>query len=165
MKTLKVTTESPEETRHLGTGLAKALKGGEVILLCGRLGAGKTCLTQGIAWGLGIQEYVRSPTFVLISEYQGRLTLYHMDLYRLDDVMEIEELGLDDYIYRDGVSVIEWAEKALSLLPQESLLVNIEFAGADRRVFTLEARGKRHKAILDQLAPLGLERLAASKGG
>ncbi len=165
MSPIKVTTESPEETQRLGIELAKALEGGEVILLTGGLGVGKTCLTQGIAWGLGVQEYARSPTFVLISEYQGRLTLYHIDLYRLDDLLEISDLGLDDYLYGDGVCVIEWAEKAISLLPRESLMVRIDFAGADRRDLTLEARGERHQAILDRLPALGSERPSVPKGG
>ena len=154
--TIKIVTESPEETQQLGVELAKTLKGGEVFLLSGGLGAGKTCLTQGIAWGLGVQEYARSPTFVLISEYQGRLTLYHIDLYRLDDVREIGGLGLEEYLYSDGVCIIEWAEKASPILPEEGLRIVIGFAGASRRLLTLDSLGERHQGILDQLSIAGL---------
>ncbi|MFQ5933243.1 MAG: tRNA (adenosine(37)-N6)-threonylcarbamoyltransferase complex ATPase subunit type 1 TsaE, partial [Dehalococcoidia bacterium] len=164
VKRLETTTHSPEETQRLGASLAKALKGGDILLLSGELGAGKTCLTQGIAWGLGIREHARSPTFVLISEYQGHLPLYHIDLYRLDDLMEIDDLGLDEYLYGDGVCVIEWAEKADSILPEDGLWVRIEVTATTSRAFTLEARGPRHEAVLDKLSLRDLGQ-KASLGG
>ncbi|OGN90046.1 MAG: tRNA (adenosine(37)-N6)-threonylcarbamoyltransferase complex ATPase subunit type 1 TsaE, partial [Chloroflexi bacterium RBG_13_46_9] len=88
-------------------------------LLVGQLGAGKTCLTQGIAWGLGIEEYTLSPSFVIMRELHGSLPLYHMDFYRLDNINEIADLGLDDYLYGRGVCVIEWAEKGMDILPDD----------------------------------------------
>ncbi len=152
MDTLQVTTTTPEETQQLGRALGEALEGGEALLMTGELGAGKTCLTLGIALGLGVVEYARSPTFVLIAEYQGRMTLYHIDLYRLDDILEMEDLGLQEYFDRGDVCVVEWAEKAGPLLPQENLAIKIDVAGIDKRTITLEARGQRHQALLDRLS-------------
>ena len=152
MDTLQVTTTTPEETQQLGRALGAALEGGEALLMTGELGAGKTCLTQGIAWGLGVMEYARSPTFVLIAEYQGRMTLYHIDLYRIDDILEMEDLSLEEYFDRGGVCVVEWAEKAEPLLPPENLAIKIDVDGADNRTITLEARGQRHQTLLDRLS-------------
>lgn len=152
MKILRATTTTPEETQHLGRALGEALEGGEALLMTGELGAGKTCLTQGIAWGLGVGEYARSPTFVLIAEYQGRMTLYHIDLYRLDDIREMEDLGLEEYFERGGVCVVEWAEKAGPILPSENLAIKIDVDGVDMRTITLEARGQRHQALLNRLS-------------
>ncbi len=163
LKSITITTNSPEETQQLGKDLAAAFMGGEVILLTGGLGAGKTCLTQGLAWGLGVQEHARSPTFVLISEYRGRLTLYHVDLYRLDDIYEIEDLGLDDHLGGHGVCVIEWAEKAAPLLPQENLAVTLQVAGPSRRIITLAGCGKRYQDLLERLASLGSKMRAAKE--
>ena len=163
MKKKLIATSSPEETQQLGRGLAQHFKGGEVLLLSGTLGAGKTCLTQGIAWGLGIREHARSPTFVLASEYQGRLTLYHLDLYRLDDLMEIDDLGLDEYLFGKGVCVIEWAEKGRGVLPEEGLTIRIEVKGENDRDFTIEARGERYEQLLGQLPAHSLTASTAGK--
>ena len=163
MKKKLIATGSPEETQQLGRGLAQHFKGGEVLLLSGTLGAGKTCLTQGIAWGLGIREHARSPTFVLASEYQGRLTLYHLDLYRLDDLMEIDDLGLDEYLFGQGVCVIEWAEKGRGVLPEEGLTIRIEVKGENDRDFTIEAHGERYEQLLDQLPAHSLTTSTAGK--
>jgi tRNA threonylcarbamoyladenosine biosynthesis protein TsaE len=122
-----------------------------VFLLVGKLGSGKTCLTQGIAWGLGIKDYAQSPSFVIMRELYGRLPLYHIDLFRLDRVEEIEGLGLDDYLYGQGVCVIEWAEKGLPLLPSGHLLIEIEYLGDTERSFELKPQGARHQELLTQL--------------
>ncbi len=98
MKSLKLISHSPEETRDLGVHLGKLAQPGDIYLLSGNLGAGKTCLTQGIAQGLGSQDQALSPTFVLMRELAGRMPLYHIDLYRLDHIEEIADLGLDDYL-------------------------------------------------------------------
>ncbi len=103
MKSLKFISHSPEETRNLGVRLGELSQPGDIFLLERQLGVGKTCLTQGIAWGLGSQEYALSPTFVLMREIKGRLPLYHIDLYRLDRIEEIADLGLDDYLYGHGL--------------------------------------------------------------
>jgi len=117
----------------------------------GNLGSGKTCLTQGIAWGLGIKEYALSPSFVIIRELYGRLPLCHIDLYRLDRIEESMDLGLDDYLYGRGVCVVEWAEKALSLMPQERLLIRLDYLSDTERRFRLEASGQRYSNIVSQV--------------
>ena len=122
-----------------------------MFLLVGGLGAGKTCLTQGILWGLGVDEYARSPTFVLVSQYSGRLTLYHVDLYRLDSIEEIEDLGLEECLFGEGVCVVEWAEKAERLFPEQSVLIRIDYLGETSRGLTLEAAGGRHERLVEAL--------------
>jgi tRNA threonylcarbamoyladenosine biosynthesis protein TsaE len=151
MKNLKITTHEPEETRQLGQKLGQLAQPGDIYLLCGNLGAGKTCLTQGVVWGLGSQEYALSPTFVLMREIAGRLPLYHIDLYRLDRVAEISDLGLDDYLYGQGLCIIEWADKGLAVLPSEHLLINLEYAGETYRKIHLQAFGKHYEKLLGDL--------------
>lgn len=151
MKNLEIITHRPEETQTLGQKIGELAQPGDVYLLSGKLGAGKTCLTQGIAWGLGIQEYATSPTFVLIRELQGRLTLYHIDLYRLDHIEEIADLGLDDYFYGRGVCVVEWAEKGTSILPDENLLVQITYLTEKQRRLIIIPKGKRYTELVNRL--------------
>jgi len=153
MKTshINLISHSPEETQKLGFRIGELALPSDVFLLVGSLGAGKTCLTQGIAWGLDIKEYALSPTFVIVREMHGRLPLYHIDLYRLDNINEIEDLGLDDYLYGKGACVVEWAEKALGLLPSEHLLIQIEFLSDTERDLQLKPRGKRYQELLAQL--------------
>lgn len=153
---LDLVSHSPEETQKIGVYIGKLALPGDIFLLVGRLGTGKTCLTQGIAHGLNIKEYALSPSFVIVRELYGRLPLYHIDLFRLDHIEEIEELGLDDYLYGKGVCVVEWAEKGLSVLPTEYLLIQIDFLSDTERSFRFKPRGKRYLAILDQLKPLTL---------
>ncbi|MBI2851043.1 MAG: tRNA (adenosine(37)-N6)-threonylcarbamoyltransferase complex ATPase subunit type 1 TsaE, partial [Chloroflexi bacterium] len=98
MDNFEIITKTPEQTQRLGVRLGELAQAGDVFLLVGKLGAGKTCLTQGIAWGLGIKEYALSPSFVIMRELHGRLPLYHIDLYRLDRLEESQDLGLDDYL-------------------------------------------------------------------
>lgn len=104
----KYISKSVEDTYELAESIARNLKGGEVILLNGNLGAGKTTFTKGLAKALGVEEVVTSPTFTFMKEYKGRLNLYHFDMYRAEDEDELYELGLNDYLYMDGVCVIEW---------------------------------------------------------
>ena len=144
-------SHSPEETQRLGTRVGKLASPGDIFLLVGALGAGKTCLTQGIAWGLGINEYAVSPSFVLVRELYGRLPLYHVDLYRLDNIKEIVELGLDDYLYGSGVCVVEWAEKGLGVFPAEHLLVEIDYLSDTERHLHLIPAGKHYLKIVGQL--------------
>jgi len=113
------------ETIELGKKIGRCLKKGDIIALDGTLAAGKTYLTKGIALGLGIKEDVTSPTFTLISEYSGRLHLYHMDVYRLDSVEEFLDLGTEEMLYGEGVCVIEWSEKVKSVLPSNTIYINI----------------------------------------
>ncbi len=156
MSSLSLTTGSPEETRELGKRIGKIAMPGSVILLEGQLGAGKTCLTQGIAWGLDINEYTLSPSFVIMRELYGRLPLYHIDLYRLDNIEESMELGLDDYLYGKGVCVVEWAEKALSILPEKHLMIRIKYLSDAERSFELKSEGKLYEDMIIQLKQLGV---------
>jgi len=109
-----------------------------VLSLEGPLGAGKTTLIKGIAQALGISEVVTSPSFTIMSVYEGRLDLYHIDLYRLPSEEEIDDLGLDDYLYGDGISVIEWGDKAGDLLPPDRIRIDIALGGMGERIITLE---------------------------
>ena len=151
MPVFKLNSHSPDDTLKLGTHIGKLAVPGDILLLVGRLGAGKTCLAQGIAWGLGIKEYTISPSFVLIRELYGRLPLYHIDLYRLDHIEEIADLGLDDYLYGNGLCVIEWAEKGLSLLPPEHLLIEIGYLGDTERQFQLKPSSKHYQEMTNKL--------------
>lgn len=151
MGQLELVSHSPEETQQLGRRIGRLVRPGDVFLLVGDLGSGKTCLTQGIAWGLGIEEYTMSPSFVIMRELYGRLPLYHIDLYRLDRIEESLDLGLDDYLCGRGVCVVEWAEKALSILPSEHLLINISYLGDTGRRFKLKPSGQRYRQIVAQI--------------
>lgn len=119
------TTHSPEETIELGIKIGERLRKGDVIAMQGTLAAGKTTITKGIARALGISETITSPTFCLISEYHGKMPLYHMDVYRLEGADDFVSLGADDMIYGDGVSVIEWSEKIMSELPEKTIILRI----------------------------------------
>ena len=153
---LELISHSPEQTQGFGFRIGELALPGDIFLLVGGLGTGKTCLTQGIAYGLNIKEYTLSPSFVLIRELYGRLPLYHVDLYRLDHIEEIAELGLDDYLYGNGVCVIEWAEKGLSILPREHLLIQISYLSDTGRNFKIKPSGQRYLEILAQLKHLSL---------
>jgi tRNA threonylcarbamoyladenosine biosynthesis protein TsaE len=148
MTELKIISQGPEQTQRLGMRLGELAQSGDVFLLTGNLGSGKTCLTQGIAWGLGIKEYAFSPSFVIIREYHGRLPLYHIDFYRLDRIEEIADLGLDEYLYGKGVCVVEWADKGISVLPDEHLLINLSYVTDNERTITLEPKGVRYTELL-----------------
>lgn len=151
MTYFKLVSNSPEQTQKLGMRIGELALPGDIILLEGKLGAGKTCLTQGIAWGLRIKEYALSPSFVIVRELYGRLPLYHIDLYRLDHIEEIADLGLDEYLYGKGICVIEWAEKALNLLPQEHLLIKIDYLSNTERSLQMKPSGKRYLDLVAQL--------------
>jgi len=149
---LRIVTHSPDETRELGRLLGAEAKPGDLLLLSGPLGAGKTCLTQGVAFGLGVQEYARSPSFIIVSRYRGRMDLYHIDLYRLDDLAEIMDLGLEEYLTGGGISVVEWADKATSLFPQEHLWIEMAYGEEENeRCIVFNARGDRHNELLQAL--------------
>ena len=151
MNRLELISHSPEQTQKFGVRIGELALAGDIFLLVGTLGTGKTCLTQGIAWGLNIKEYALSPSFVIVRELYGRLPLYHIDLYRLDHIEEIAELGLDDYLYGNGVCVVEWAGKALSMLPTEHLLIQISYLSDTERSFQLKPSGQRYIEMTTQL--------------
>ena len=148
---LTITSRSPEHTQAIGRALGEGARPGDVFLLVGELGAGKTCLTQGVLWGLGGEEYARSPTFVLVSQYTARLTLHHVDLYRLDSFADVDGLELDEYFYGDGVCVIEWADKAAGMFPPDSLVVRLEQTGDTERRITFEPPPNRAEWLADTL--------------
>ena len=148
---MHLVTESPQETQQFGMQLGQLAGPGDVLLLVGGLGAGKTCLTQGVAWGLGIEGYATSPSFVVVNEYRGRLTLYHIDLYRLDSVEEVADLGLDDYLYGGGVCVVEWADKAWPVLPEENLTIEMSLVSGCSRDIALRPNGGRYADMVSRL--------------
>jgi tRNA threonylcarbamoyladenosine biosynthesis protein TsaE len=147
---LSIESKSPAETRRLGERLARLLKPGDVVLLQGELGAGKTCFAQGIGKGLHVQEPVKSSSFVLVNEYHGRLHVFHADLFRLSDAQEVFELGLEENA-AEGLLLVEWPEVALSELPPEHLLARFVTTGARSRQIAFTARGKRYEALLHEL--------------
>lgn len=128
----KYISKSVEDTYALARKIAERLKGGEVILLNGNLGAGKTTFTKGLAKALGIDEVVTSPTFTFMKEYKGRLSLYHFDMYRAEDEDELYELGLNDYLYADGVCVIEWNK--FESVPNP-IVIDVKTTGEEEREF------------------------------
>jgi tRNA threonylcarbamoyladenosine biosynthesis protein TsaE len=128
-----VKTTSAEATIALGRRLGAVLGPNDVIALTGDLGAGKTTLIQGIAAGMGVKDYVTSPTFIIINEYDGRLPLYHIDLYRLNEGLEVVDLGIEEYFKRGGVSVIEWAERLGKLLPASAEKIEIKIVAEEER--------------------------------
>ena len=136
------TTHSPEETEKYAGELAKSLKRGTVLLLFGGLGAGKTAFTRGFARGLGITEPVSSPTFTIVQEYHdGRLPLYHFDVYRIGDISEMDEVGYEDYFFGEGVCMIEWANLIEEILPEKRWDITIEKdleKGFDYRKITIK---------------------------
>ena len=135
----QTTTRSPEETKRLAAELADRLRPGNVIALHGDLGAGKTCFVQGLAEALGIRRPVNSPTYTLISEYDGNFRLFHIDLYRIKSETEALNLGLDEYLNGQGVTAIEWAERAISLLPLDTIHIRMEPGQKpEERIITIE---------------------------
>lgn len=123
---LEFTTKTSEETIELGFKIGQKLKKGNIIAMQGTLAAGKTTITKGIAKALEITDTVTSPTFCLISEYYGKMPLYHMDVYRLEGTEDFENLGTEDMLYGDGVCIIEWSEKIMDSLPKETIIINIQ---------------------------------------
>ena len=140
------------ETRRLGEALGECLFPGAVILLSGELGAGKTSLTQALARGLGVpqDEPVTSPSYTLMNQHRGRLDLYHFDLYRLSDSDELIELGFDEYLHGEGVTVVEWFDRIPELRP-DGLEICLAYKGEDARCARLKARGTPHRKLLEQL--------------
>jgi tRNA threonylcarbamoyladenosine biosynthesis protein TsaE len=148
---LTLRSRGPAATRRIGARLGRLLQPGDVVLLQGELGAGKTVLAQGIGEGLQVRQPVKSSSFVLLNVYHGRLTMYHADLYRLSDPAEVSDLALEE-VAAPGVLVVEWPERAWEELPPEHLLVRIEEEGARGRLLTLVARGARFEELLRGLS-------------
>lgn len=149
MKVYEWLSEGPEDTSSFAQNIAEKLKESDVLLLEGDLGAGKTTFTKGIALGLGVRRNVSSPTFTIIKEYQGRIPLYHMDVYRLQDASE--DLGFDEYFEGDGVTIIEWAHLIEDQLPKEFLAISIFRLGDLKRKFELKPVGERYELLCEEL--------------
>ena len=146
--------ESPneDETRRLGGALAEVLSPGTVIALDGTLGAGKTRLVRAIALGLDVDKAaIASPTFVLLHEYEGRMPVYHFDAYRLTGAVEFDQLGAEEYLASEGITLIEWAEKIVTSLPEERINIRIEVAGDSARRFSFSSNGTLPDEILAKL--------------
>jgi tRNA threonylcarbamoyladenosine biosynthesis protein TsaE len=144
-------TENAAETRALGVAAGAAAQAGDVILLVGELGAGKTVFTQGLGEGLGVDGAVNSPTFVLLHEHHGRLPLYHYDLYRVDNLAVTVGREWEEFLYGSGVSAVEWANRASELLPAEHLLIEFTIESETSRKLELSASGRRHLELLAAL--------------
>ncbi len=146
-----LTTRSPDETQALGRLLGEASEPDSLVLLTGELGAGKTCFSQGVAAGLGVQEQVTSPTFILAAEYQGRLPLYHLDLYRIEAPEEAADLDLDRFLGGRAVTLVEWAERALGLWPEDHLTIVFSHRLGEERDLMIKAGGPRSRSLLQGL--------------
>lgn len=149
---LEIRLNSLEQTEEFGIKFGKLLQGGDIVCLNGELGAGKTTLTKSIGLGLGVNDYITSPTFALINEYKGRVPVYHFDVYRLENVEELYDLGFDEYFYSNGVSIIEWAEKIERLLPKERIELDFK-KGIDinERWINITGYGDRYIQIHKEL--------------
>jgi len=156
MTTLSIPSRSPEETRRVGEILGTLLAAGDLVTLSGDLGAGKTLLTGGIAAGLGVPRDVRvtSPTYTIINVHEGRVPLFHADLYRIDDPSGIEQTGLWELLDAGGVVVVEWPERAGGELPDDRLSVTIQVTGESDRVIGMTPSGDRSSRILEEFHKL-----------
>ena len=146
MQQMTLLSESPEQTFGIGRAIASGLGPGDIVALTGELGAGKTCLTQGIAAGLGVPEdyAITSPTFTLINEYPARdLTLYHMDAYRLAGCADLDEMGFEECLSGQGVMVIEWAERIQEAIPWDALFVSMSYIDEKKRKIELSSRSEK----------------------
>lgn len=145
--------KSVNETIRLGARLGRLVSEGSLIALTGELGSGKTTLIKGIAEGLGVKDsrYVNSPSFVIVKEYEGKIPLYHFDVYRLDDPSSLDTVGYKEFFYGDGATVIEWADKIRGLLPDEYLDIELFVKGEEEREIKIRAYGNRYEELLKQL--------------
>ncbi|SEM31401.1 tRNA threonylcarbamoyladenosine biosynthesis protein TsaE [Syntrophus gentianae] len=145
------------ETLRIGEIIGRCLTTGDIVALIGDLGTGKTCLTQGMARGLGVSDSyaVASPTFTLINEYPGRHVLYHLDVYRLTGSKDLEEMGYEEYFYGRGVSVIEWAEKIVDIIPETAITISFTYLDENSRRIEISAPDKRLEEISSALSEGG----------
>lgn len=145
-------TKSSDETEKIGFKLGSLLKRGSIVLISGDLGVGKTVFTKGIAKGMGIYDYVTSPTFMIVNEHMGEIPLYHFDVYRIDDYTELYDIGYEEYFYGDGVCVIEWPEKMMPLIPEENIFVHISIGDSfDERIIDIESHGVKYDVVIKEM--------------
>lgn len=150
----QIISTGPDETRAIGRIVGEHAAAGDVVLLTGELGTGKTCLTQGILNGLGSDDLARSPTFVLIAEYQGRVPLYHMDLYRVGSIEQTEELGIDEYLEGNGLTVVEWADNVPGIFPDDALRIHIELVSECARRLSFTAGAGRFAGVIEAVSQM-----------
>ena len=152
-----VISRSAEHTRRLGNSLGKLLQGGEIIGLVGELGTGKTCCVRGLTEGLEVSQetWIRSPTFTLVNEYHGRLPIYHIDLYRIESTDELEELNLREYLYSNGVSLIEWFEYFPAGEVDDHLEIKLAYGEGSKRQVTFIPHGARYEELVNALRQRG----------
>jgi tRNA threonylcarbamoyladenosine biosynthesis protein TsaE len=149
---VEITSHTNQETERIGSLLGEMLTRGDIIALSGELGTGKTTFVRGMARGMGIADgEVASPSFTLVNEYAGPLTLFHLDLYRLKDEKELFGIDYEEYIKGDGVTVIEWADRIPQAVPHESLWITLSYLDAERREILLQARGVRYEMMIEEL--------------
>lgn len=141
-----------EQTQEFGIKLGNLLKSGDILCLNGDLGAGKTTITKSIGLGLGVDEYITSPTFALINQYSGRIPVYHFDVYRLENAHELYDLGFDEYFYGNGVCIIEWADKIEQMIPKERIVIDIQKGNnVDERILNISGYGDRFFELVKEL--------------
>lgn len=145
-------TKSSIETEKIGFKLGNLLKRGSIVLISGELGVGKTVLTKGIAKGMGIDDYVTSPTFMIVNEHLGDIPLYHFDVYRIDDYTELYDIGYEEYFYGDGVCVIEWPEKIKPLIPKENIFIRMNMGDTfDERTIEIVSNGEKYDEVVKEM--------------
>lgn len=147
-----VTTRSEEETLSLAREIGRRLSAGDVVAMKGELGAGKSVLARGMCQGLGIRQRTRSPSFAFVNHYRGPVSVYHIDLYRVQGPGDLETLGLEELLVSENLILVEWAEKMEHLIPSRALEISVEIAGEDERKITLRASTEKHSKILTELA-------------
>lgn len=143
-------SHSVAQSQKAGANLAHLLQPGDIVLLEGDLGAGKTTLTKGIAQGLGVKGYVNSPTFTLVNEYNGRLPVYHLDCYRLESGREALDFGIEEYLYGDGVTIIEWPERISEILPPDFMRIRLSYLSESKRGLRFEPCGERYVGMVQE---------------
>jgi tRNA threonylcarbamoyladenosine biosynthesis protein TsaE len=151
---MRFESSSPLDTEKLGFCLGNIVKKGYIISLIGDLGTGKTEFVKGIARGLGVEDYITSPTFTIVNEYQGRLPLYHFDVYRIGSVEEMLDIGCEEYFYGDGLTVIEWADLISDIIPEDHITIHISKdmeEGEDFRSINIEADGEMYDGLLNDI--------------
>jgi tRNA threonylcarbamoyladenosine biosynthesis protein TsaE len=148
---MKLTVNNLKDTEQIGQIISHCLEKGTVLCLDGDLGVGKTSLTQFIAREFGIDEYITSPTFTIIKEYQGRLPFYHMDVYRIDSEDDMYDLGYDEYIYSEGVTIIEWSHKIEGILPEERINIEIQRVDDQCRLMIIDGKGSTYEKLTEEL--------------
>lgn len=149
----KIFSSSPEETISIGEKLARYFSPGDIVCLIGDLGSGKTTMVKGIAKGLKIsQTRVNSPTFVLMNVYEGKMPLYHFDLYRLEHPSEILPVVSEEFLYGEGISIIEWADKMGEMMPEDYLKIQLEHGENDGRIITITPVGRKYKDFINRLS-------------